>query len=650
MFRTVLRTPEVIKQAYLQAERGHVSTDLLDASIGQSWLRCLESGLRVGSEPELPQMASGELRHELGRNQRFLKLSSPLAERLSSNLNDCQVILASPDATILKRLGPHQDFMADVTMDPGTLMPESLAGTNAPGLCLIERKPVLVNSCEHLLYPEVTVGCVAAPLFDLHGDVLGLIDFTFAANHPRPDQFLDHANWFSAAFEHQLFLDSYRDHWILQVQALSTWSQQEPSGLLAFNEDGSLIAASSHALKTFVTTETGLVGCPVESIFGVSWGALVDHCRKYPGVLSLEKTGRQMVGRLSPPSNWRAVTSLPIRKPGKLSATDALIRSWPGELATEARRAVRALEAGMPVLLQGDTGTGKEQFAKALHTDTGSAGPFVAINCAALPEGVIEGELFGYRDGAFTGARKGGYNGRFLQAQSGTLLLDEIGDMPLDLQARLLRVIQERAVTPLGGHEELPIDCRIVAASLHDLEELVDQGRFREDLYFRLAAVVVELPALHQQADLPQAVDRLWHHVCTRHGSSAELDPELLEQLAGYHWPGNWRELENCLEALLVGAQPGVEYLTTADLPIRWRRKFQQHALVPARADTRFATPEQPPRNLKDLEWEHMQRTLQACNGNYSAAAKTLGVSRSTLYRRLNKEPASSPGQYKTSC
>ncbi|MCK7543516.1 sigma 54-interacting transcriptional regulator [Marinobacter bryozoorum] len=650
MFRTVLRTPEVIKQAYLQAERGHVSTDLLDASIGQSWLRCLESGLRVGSQPELPQMAGGELKHEMGRNERFLRLSSPLAERLSNNLNDCQVILASPDATILKQLGRHQDFMDDVVMDPGVRMPESLAGTNGPGLCLIERKPVLVNSCEHLLYPDVTVSCVAAPLFDLHGDVLGLIDFTFAANHPRPDQFLDHANWFSAAFEHQLFLDSYRDNWILQVQALSTWSQQEPSGLLAFNDDGSLVAASSHALKAFVTTETGLVGCPVESIFGVSWGAMVDHCRKYPGVLSLERTGRQMIGRLSPPSNWRSVTPLPLRKPVKLSAMEALIRTWPDELAAEARRGVRALEAGMPVLLQGDTGTGKEQFARALHTDSGATGPFVAINCAALPEGMIEGELFGYRDGAFTGARKGGYNGRFLQAQGGTLLLDEIGDMPLELQARLLRVIQERTVTPLGGHEELPIDCRIVAASLHDLEELVDQGRFREDLYFRLAAVVVELLALHQQTDLADAVDRLWQEVCGRHGRFVDLDAELRKQLAGYHWPGNWRELENCLEALLVGAQPNSYYLTSADLPIRWRRKFQQHDLVPPPTVASLADREPQTQNLKDMEWEHMQRTLQACNGNYSAAAKTLGISRSTLYRRLNKEAADSPGRVRIPC
>lgn len=635
MFRTVLRTPEVIKQAYLQAERGHVSTNLLDASIGQSWLRCLDSGLRVGSEPELPQMESGELRHELDRNRRFLRLSSPLAERLSSNLHDCQMILASSDATILKRLGPHHDFMTDLTMDPGIRMSESLAGTNGLGLCLIDRKPVLVNSCEHLLYPEVAVSCVAAPLFDLNGEALGLIDFTFAANHPRPDQFLDYANWFSVAFEHQLFLDSYRDYWILQVQALSTWSQQEPSGLLAFNEDGSLVAASSHVLKNFVTTETDLAGCPVESVFGVSWGALVDHCRKCPGVLSLEGTDRQMIGRLSPPSDWRVVTPVQVRNPGKLSMTEALIQSWPEELATEARRSLRALEAGMPVLLQGDTGTGKEQFARALHTDTGTAGPFVAINCAALPEGVIEGELFGYRDGAFTGARKGGYNGRILQAQGGTLLLDEIGDMPLDLQARLLRVIQERTVTPLGGHEEIPIDCRIVAASLHNLEELVDQGCFREDLYFRLAALVVELPALHQQEGLPEAVDRIWQHVCGRHGRSVELAPELRTQLAGYHWPGNWRELENCLEALLVGAPSTSHYLSSSDLPIRWRRKFLQHNVVPTTTAAPLAVPKQQTQNLKDMEWEHMQRTLQACNGNYSAAAKTLGISRSTLYRRL---------------
>ncbi|WP_339804482.1 sigma-54-dependent Fis family transcriptional regulator [uncultured Marinobacter sp.] len=639
MFRTVLRTPDVIKQAYLQAERGHVSTDLLDTSIGQSWLRCLESGMRVGSEPALPQMAGRELKHEFERNERFLKLSSPLAERLSNSLSDCQVILASPDATILKRLGPDHDFMVNVAIDPGTLMAESLAGTNAPGLCLIERKPVLVNSCEHLLYPEVTVGCVAAPLFDLHGDVLGLIDFTFAANHPRPDQFLDHANWFSAAFEHQLFLDSYRDHWILQVQALSSWSQQEPSGLLAFNHDGSLVAASSSALKTFVTTETGLVGCPVESVFGVSWGALVDHCRKHPGVLSLEGTGRQMIGRLSPPSSWRNTALYPMRGVVKLSATEELIRAWPDELATEARRGLSALKAGMPVLLQGDTGTGKEQFAKALHIDAGNNGPFVAINCAALPEGVIEGELFGYRDGAFTGARKGGYSGRFLQAQGGTLLLDEIGDMPLDLQARLLRVIQERTVTPLGGHEELPIDCRIVAASLHDLEELVSAGRFREDLYFRLAAVVVELPALHQQTDLGESIERLWNEICSRHDRSTQLERVLRDQLAAYHWPGNWRELENCLEALLVGAATDSNHVGLADLPMRWRRKLEQSeqtAVDTAKASTAKTN---QPRNLRDMEWEHMQQVLQACNGNYSAAAKSLGVSRSTLYRRLNKVP-----------
>ncbi|WP_193068567.1 sigma-54-dependent Fis family transcriptional regulator [Halomonas sp. 3D7M] len=325
-------------------------------------------------------------------------------------------------------------------------------------------------------------------------------------------------------------------------------------------------------------------------------------------------------------------------EPSLSRGLEALVEAWPMALAREARRASRALEAGLPVLLQGKTGTGKEQLARALHSSLGEQRPFVALNCAALPESLIEAELFGYVEGAFTGARKGGYSGRLVQANGGTLMLDEIGDMPLALQARLLRVLQERVVTPLGDHREVPIDCRVIAASHRDLENLVTTGDFREDLFYRLAGVVVELPTLNEQADLAGQIRQHWAALCRQHGRSLALDESLLECLTAYLWPGNWRELIHCLEAALVGAEPECQRLTIEGLSPRWQRKLAQ----PIESGVRNTVTSEGLGNgcqeLREMERTHMVRTLEAHGGNMTAAARTLGISRSTLYRRLGEE------------
>ncbi|MCG6656738.1 sigma-54-dependent Fis family transcriptional regulator [Halomonas campisalis] len=638
--RAALRTTSVIRQAHEHLRRGHLPVDLLDASIGRSWQRCLEHGLHPGHQPDLPRLNTLELRQHRETHRRLLELADPLVNQVAEDLRGCQLLLVTPDATVLKSYGRNFELSERFRIGAGINLDERSFGTNAPALALIERAPVLVNSCEHLLFPDNPVSCVAAPLFDLDGDCLGLIDLTFEADHPRPEIFLRRVQQLTGALEQRLFLRHYQQRWVLQVHASLAELDAVSSGLVAINDEGVILAVAPQASQWLGQDAVSLVGRPIEALLGSSWSALKRQCERQSALLGLELTGGRLFGRLNPPDQWQPAEALriaatqPVLK-AHSSRLDSLVKGWPSPLAREARRAARALTTGLPVLLQGETGTGKEQLARALHESVGGKGPFVGLNCAALPESLIEAELFGYGEGAFTGARKGGYGGRLVQANGGTLLLDEIGDMPLALQARLLRVLQERVVTPLGDHREVPIDCRVIAASHRDLEARVEAGEFREDLFYRLAGVVVELPALSEQHSLTETIRRRWAALCQRHGRELALDETLCERLAAYDWPGNWRELEHCLEVALVGAEPELVTLTLEALSPRWQRKLAGSLSATRSTMTTEEGTETGHQALRDLEQAHMRRTLEAHEGNVTAAARALGVSRSTLYRRL---------------
>lgn len=645
--KTVLRTPDVILQAREHLLRGQqLPMGMLDACIDRSWQRCIEHGLQLGSLPELPRLDSGELRAQREMHRRLIELADPLIRRVTEDLRGCQLLLATPDATVLKSYGQRFVLNDRFHIGAGINLDERWFGTNAPALALIERAPVLVKSCEHLLFPDNPVSCVAAPLFDLNGDCLGLIDLTFEANHPRPEIFLRRVQQLTGALEQRLFFHHYQQRWVLQVHASLAELDSVSCGLVAMNDSGLILAVDSQAAQWLGEASASLIGRHIEELLGNSWKEICRQCERCSVLLGLPLTGAQLVGRLNPPDQWQpavlsgeATVRPALPEPSLSRGLEALVEDWPMALAREARRACRALEAGLPVLLQGKTGTGKEQLARALHTRLGEQRPFVALNCAALPESLIEAELFGYVEGAFTGARKGGYSGRLVQANGGTLMLDEIGDMPLALQARLLRVLQEKVVTPLGDHREVPIDCRVIAASHRDLESLVTNGDFREDLFYRLAGVVVELPTLNEQADLAGQIRQHWAALCRQHGRSLALDESLLECLAGYLWPGNWRELIHCLEAALVGAEPECQRLTIEGLSPRWQRKLAQPTENNARNPVSPEGLGNGCQELREMERTHMVRTLEAHGGNMTAAARALGISRSTLYRRLGDAP-----------
>jgi transcriptional regulator with PAS, ATPase and Fis domain len=292
-------------------------------------------------------------------------------------------------------------------------------------------------------------------------------------------------------------------------------------------------------------------------------------------------------------------------------------------------KVTRVLGKDIPIMIMGETGTGKELLAQAIHNDSPRAqSPFVAVNCASIPETLIESELFGYEDGAFTGARKKGAIGKILQANGGTLFLDEIGDMHFSLQARLLRVLQERMVTPLGSGKSIPVNVEVICATNHNLRDRIAKGMFREDLYYRLNGLVVKLPPLRERTDLETVVHKI---LSTESGGARyTVSPELMQLFLQHKWPGNFRQLTNLLRTAVVMAGDEHE-ICLRHMPDDFlddMREAQPELLIAAALPCGGA-------RLEDMEQTLIARTLEANGGNVSATARALGVSRNTIYRKL---------------
>jgi sigma-54 dependent transcriptional regulator, acetoin dehydrogenase operon transcriptional activator AcoR len=307
------------------------------------------------------------------------------------------------------------------------------------------------------------------------------------------------------------------------------------------------------------------------------------------------------------------------------------------QMLRNARSAYRIADSNVSVLIQGPTGSGKEAFAHAMHLASSRAErPFVAVNCAAIPETLIESELFGYKPGAFTGARKDGMRGKILQSSGGTLFLDEIGDMPLMLQTRLLRVLEEQEIVPLGSESPIKVNLHVLAASHRNLREMIARGTFRDDLYYRLNGITLELPALRERADK----ERVIHHALaaeTGNGRPAAIERDALQRLLLYPWPGNIRELRNVIRTALAICDGGV--IRRIDLPreIREAETIQTNLAAP---DVRSMVALKGPgaaNPLQVAERAALLSVIEDCHGNMTRVAMQLGMSRNTLYRRIKR-------------
>ena len=294
----------------------------------------------------------------------------------------------------------------------------------------------------------------------------------------------------------------------------------------------------------------------------------------------------------------------------------------------------RVIDRDISVLLLGETGTGKGFCARAIHNASSRADkPFVTVNCAAIPETLIESELFGHKPGAFTGAAREGGVGRILQANGGTLFLDEIGDMPVALQTRLLNVIEDREVMPLGGSKVVSVDVRVISATQHHPLDLIAKGQFREDLYYRLNGITVRLPPLRQRSDSAELIEKLLRSEAN--DAAIEIEPLLLERLVHHSWPGNVRQLRNVLRTML--ALRTSEQLTLAEFNEEWLAGAVPEGAPRAEAELALDGDGDGESVLSGAERDALRRMLESCQWNVSAAAARLHISRRTIYRKIHR-------------
>lgn len=602
-------------------ERGATPVGAVPDAILHSWQRCQRHGLSVDAQPLAEPLTDGRLRELRQRRERLWRQARPELDGLAAEMahSGSIVLLTDEDGWILDAEGStgFLDKAGRVALMAGMRWDEASVGTNAIGTALVEGRALQVRGGEHYFAPHGILTCSAVPILDPHGQCLGVLDVSGDARLPHLHA-LALVRQAVAQIEHRGFADGLADCELLRLHHQPALLGSAREGVLGFRS-GRLVAANRAGLALFGLDRQDIGRTPYEALFEQPLSRLADD-----GVL-LDRQGRRLYGlrqartprrsTATPPALPVAAAHAPVTPP---QACGPLFDASQLQQLTAAGR---VLQAGLPVLLQGETGTGKEVFARALHARSARADKaFVAVNCAALPEGLIEAELFGYEDGAFTGARRQGSPGLLRQAEGGTLFLDEIGDMPLALQPRLLRVLQERELSPLGGGKPVKLDFALVCASHCELPQAMARGAFRADLYYRIADHVLTLAPVRAHPDRGALVDALWQQL----GQRQPLPESTRAALAACDWPGNLRQLSACLRTLVALAEPG-QPLGPELLPAEVRAAVRTSPPVASGA-------------LDDIAEAAMRQALSDCAGNVSAAARRLGISRSTLYRRLGRD------------
>ena len=630
---TLIKTtsPKLHHEARLAREKlhleGEVPDGVLRAEIDASWRRSLGHGVHFNGKHELALESSASLEVLLASNRLLIDAALPAIDYLAERQGkEGLIILANSDATILAVEGRADRLkgsgLQDITL--GACWSEAARGTNALGTALVEARPTMIDCGEHYLDRLTDFSCTSVPIHCPQGDILGVLDLTREGPLGRVHDSTALLAMAVSQIESRVFNASYPDEIVLAFHSRRQYLESPWQGLLAVSLGGQILAVSAQACQLLHAERSALVGRRCEEFLGVDGLQLLS--RLYQGGIGSLQTakGEFFYKTLRAPQRSIGVTT-PSRSASKTTKPTPDLESLAGgnvRYAKALRMARQGLANELPVLLLGETGTGKEVIARALHmAGTRCDKPFVAVNCAAIPEGLIESELFGYREGAFTGSRRGGMIGRLQQAHGGTLFLDEIGDMPLALQARLLRVLQDRKVAPLGAGEEQDIDVALICATHRDLKRLVEEKHFREDLFYRVNGISVMLPALRERDDFDGLVSRLLTRL---DAPTVLLHDDLNRLLSGYHWPGNIRQLEMVLRTALAMREPGDTVLTLDHLP-------------DSMLDELTASERPQSGSIRENELEMIRQSLDSHQGNVSAAADALGISRATLYRKLKQ-------------
>ena len=635
----------------MAAEREHIleiervlsgAESVRDDIVVNSWKRCVDTHRLDPARPtEAYIVPDTQFREHREQSERLIQIARTGLENLFKQVAGQNYVLLLADAK-----GVTVDFLGDPSflgqlrqagLYLGSEWSESRTGTCGVGSCIVTGEAMTIHQTDHFDLTHTPLSCTAAPIFDTSGQLTAVLDISLLRS-PRPKVSQNFALHLVSASARRIELANLmaqmRSEWVLRFSRSPEFLDVDPEAGVALDGSGRILGMT-HGGAQLLAQMAGLdwrrdrspIGQPISRYLDMSIDDLPSLTRGRPTEerLVFGRDGSSLFAHAIEPQPLigRRAPAVAIPKPIRaLSGGDAAMSAMQN-------RAAKLALTDIPILIQGETGTGKEYLARAIHESVERGGPLVAVNCAAIPEHLIESELFGHMAGAFTGAATKGRKGLIETADGGTLFLDEIGDMPYGLQSRLLRVIAEREIIPVGATRPKPLRIKIVAASHRDLRQLVAEGKFREDLYFRLNAATLTLPPLRERSDFEWLLDRLLMERGRLAGREAGLSPAARLALIRHAWPGNIRELVNAIDLALALCDG--DLIQPGDLP---EFALSPQAIASSGAPAALLALRPP---SSDEERSELLAALAGCGWNISQTARSLGVDRTTVHRRMKR-------------
>lgn len=586
-----------------------------------------------------------ELQDILIKNNELIQAATPFMNHLYNFVKKSEFFAALCDGEgcILNIIGNEKILSEalNLKMIKGAYMDEVHIGTNAMSLAISEKGPIQISGEEHFLEAYHRWTCSAAPIRDINGNVIGVINLTGYTGNAHPHT-LGMVVAATDAIETMLEINKYNSMLEISQKRLETTSNSISSGILSCDLHGNITTMNKQAVRMLDCTTDEMIKIKI-SDFIQNWDEIIKHLKVKNDLINEDIYIHAKINKLQynftlypiydSKMNIEEITvvinelkkskkSLEKISGGQAKYTFSQVIGKNEDFVKIINYAKKVADSKSTILITGESGTGKEVFAQAIHNyGTRKDEPFIAVNCGAIPRTLIESELFGYEDGAFTGAKKGGNAGKFEIADGGTIFLDEIGEMPIDMQTKLLRVIEEGVITRIGSSIEIPIDVRIVAATNKNLKYEIENGNFRTDLYYRINVIPICLPPLRQRReDIPELINYYMQKTAQKLNKQSINIPEpYMNYLVNYDWPGNVRELENVIE-LVVNSE---------EFKFDLNNKLDKVNINTSISNENIS--------LELMEKQHIIKVLKDVKGNMTIAANILEIGRNTLYRKIEK-------------
>ncbi|HDR3486220.1 MULTISPECIES: sigma-54-dependent Fis family transcriptional regulator [Bacillus] len=598
-------------------DEGVLDSNRINERISESWYRCKQANVNPHMNKGQKILSSNIFQDQKKKSEIFLDIAIPQIQNMRKTIDELQMmaLLIDPDGYVLSLSGNKQTLQRakHINFVEGVKWTEAAVGTNAIGTALEIEEAIMISGTEHYSVASHSWSCAAAPIHNDDGKLIGVLDFSCPIEFSHP-YMLGMVTSIAHAIERECSIRVHQNELQLIHRFLDVIDSDEQ--VVICNHRDVIVSASKRVR---------------ERVCNWSRMKLADLMH-YGLKTKLEVpvySNNRMIGKC---------IYVKENKQGNLFSTVPLINgiTFPGVIGTSSafQHTLEEIKLVSPtdasVYVCGETGVGKEYVARAIHENSPRKdGPFIAVNCGSLPKELMESELFGYAEGAFTGARRQGYKGKFEQADGGTIFLDEIGEVPPEMQVALLRVLQERTVTPIGSSKEVPVNIRIITATHKDLLRLVEEGKFRQDLYYRLHVYPLYVPTLiERKEDIPYFIK----HFCEQKNWNVVFPKSICNQFYQHTWPGNIRELLNVLERIYILSQ-GQEICEKQISFLLQTMMGNQHQLA-LQAENKIENT----LNFRErIQRDSMIEALEKTNGNVSLAAKLLDVPRSTFYKRMQK-------------